>query len=87
MCFPRFDSPSIFASLLDKEKGGSFQIVPQLKDADFKQMYLPETNVLLSRFLAYEGMVEITDFMPGTGNRKRVRTYSEGNGCARRGKL
>ncbi|MGB3587828.1 MAG: glycoside hydrolase family 15 protein [Tunicatimonas sp.] len=64
MCFPRFDSPSIFASLLDKEKGGSFQIIPQLKDADYKQMYLPETNVLLSRFLAYEGMVEITDFMP-----------------------
>ncbi|MEQ9440337.1 MAG: glycoside hydrolase family 15 protein [Cyclobacteriaceae bacterium] len=64
MCFPRFDSPSIFASLLDKEKGGSFQISPQLKEVDYKQMYLPDTNVLLSRFLAYEGMVEITDFMP-----------------------
>nr|WKN37345.1 glycoside hydrolase family 15 protein [Tunicatimonas sp. TK19036] len=64
MCFPRFDSPSIFASLLDKEKGGSFQISPQLNEVDYKQMYLPDTNVLLSRFLAYEGMVEITDFMP-----------------------
>lgn len=64
LCFPRFDSPSIFASILDKEKGGSFEICPQLKEVDHKQMYLPDTNVLLSRFLAYEGMVEITDFMP-----------------------
>ncbi|UII24489.1 glycoside hydrolase family 15 protein [Fulvivirga maritima] len=64
MCFPRFDSPSIFASILDKQKGGSFQIIPDLKDVDYKQQYLPETNVLVTRFLAYEGMVEITDFMP-----------------------
>ena len=64
MCFPRFDSPSIFASLLDKNKGGSFQITPELDDVDHKQMYLPDTNILLSRFLAYDGMVEITDFMP-----------------------
>jgi len=64
LCFPRFDSPSIFASLLDKNKGGSFQITPDLDDVDHKQMYLPDTNILLSRFLAYDGMVEITDFMP-----------------------
>ncbi|MBL3658071.1 glycoside hydrolase family 15 protein [Fulvivirga sediminis] len=64
MCFPRFDSPSIFASILDKKKGGSFQIIPDLKEVDYKQQYLPETNVLVTRFLAYEGMVEITDFMP-----------------------
>ncbi len=64
MCFPRFDSPSIFAALLDHQKGGSFRINPQLHDADYKQQYLPDTNVLLTRFLAYEGMVEITDFMP-----------------------
>ncbi len=64
LCFPRFDSPSIFASLLDKNKGGSFQITPDLNDVDHKQMYLPDTNILLSRFLAYDGMVEITDFMP-----------------------
>ena len=64
MCFPRFDSPSVFASLLDREKGGSFSIQPQLEDKDYNQQYLPDTNVLLTRFLAYEGMVEITDFMP-----------------------
>ncbi|MDF9798426.1 GH15 family glucan-1,4-alpha-glucosidase [Catalinimonas alkaloidigena] len=64
MCFPRFDSPSIFASILDSEKGGHFSIQAQMEDEDFKQQYLPDTNVLLTRFLAYEGMVEITDFMP-----------------------
>jgi GH15 family glucan-1,4-alpha-glucosidase len=64
MCFPRFDSPSIFASILDSEKGGKFSIQAQMEDEDYKQQYLPDTNVLLTRFLAYEGMVEITDFMP-----------------------
>ncbi|WKN29891.1 glycoside hydrolase family 15 protein [Porifericola rhodea] len=64
MCFPRFDSPSIFASLLDAKKGGKFTIEPLLNDEDYKQQYLPDTNILLTRFLAYEGMVEILDFMP-----------------------
>ncbi len=64
MCFPQFDSPSIFASLLDSEKGGKFEIKPQLEEVDYKQLYLPDTNVLLTRFLSYQGMVEITDFMP-----------------------
>ncbi len=64
MCFPRFDSPTLFASLLDPQKGGTFSIQPQLKEVDHKQQYLPDTNVLMTRFLAYEGMVEITDFMP-----------------------
>ena len=64
MCFPRFDSPSIFAALLDHNKGGHFCITPQLHDVDYKQQYLPDTNILLTRFLAVEGMVEITDFMP-----------------------
>ncbi len=66
MCAPRFDSPTIFAALLDKKKGGFFNITPQLENVDFKQLYLPETNVLLSRFLAYDGLVEVTDFMPVT---------------------
>lgn len=64
MCFPDFDSPSIFAALLDEEKGGSFSIAPLFKDAKSKQMYLPDTNVLVTRFLAEEGVAEITDFMP-----------------------
>ncbi|MEO0332029.1 MAG: trehalase-like domain-containing protein, partial [Bacteroidota bacterium] len=48
LCFPRFDSPSIFASILDKEKGGNFQITPDLEEVGYKQMYLPDTNILLS---------------------------------------
>jgi GH15 family glucan-1,4-alpha-glucosidase len=64
MCFPNFDSPSIFAALLDKEKGGRFQIHPVFAEMKTKQLYLPDTNVLLTRFLSAEGVGEITDFMP-----------------------
>lgn len=64
MCFPDFDSPSIFAALLDKEKGGNFGIHPLQTDVHYKQLYLPETTVLLTRFLSSEGVAEITDFMP-----------------------
>lgn len=64
MCFPNFDSPSIFAALLDHEKGGKFQIQPAFADMKSKQLYLPDTNVLLTRFLSAEGVGEITDFMP-----------------------
>jgi GH15 family glucan-1,4-alpha-glucosidase len=64
MCFPNFDSPSIFAALLDEEKGGSFQIIPAFTDMKTKQLYLPDTNVLLTRFLSEQGVSEITDFMP-----------------------
>lgn len=64
MCFPAFDSPSIFAALLDKEKGGRFHIHPVFTEMKTKQLYLPDTNVLLTRFLSSEGVGEITDFMP-----------------------
>jgi GH15 family glucan-1,4-alpha-glucosidase len=64
LCFPDFDSPSIFAALLDHEKGGHFRIGPRINNAKHKQLYLPDTNVLLTRFLGREGIAEITDFMP-----------------------
>jgi GH15 family glucan-1,4-alpha-glucosidase len=64
MCFPDFDSPSVFAALLDHEKGGRFHIQPSLSEMKCKQLYLPDTNVLLTRFLSAEGVGEITDFMP-----------------------
>jgi GH15 family glucan-1,4-alpha-glucosidase len=63
-CFPEFDSPSIFAALLDPGEGGHFCIRPQLKGENNKQFYLPNTNVLLTRFLSEEGIAEMTDFMP-----------------------
>lgn len=64
LCFPNFDSPSIFAALLDKDKGGYFKITPKKDHVKNKQLYLPDTNVLLTRFLATDGVGEITDFMP-----------------------
>ena len=64
MCFPNFDSPSIFAAMLDKDKGGYFQITPVFGEMKNKQLYLPDTNVLLTRFLSAEGVGELTDFMP-----------------------
>jgi GH15 family glucan-1,4-alpha-glucosidase len=64
LCFPHFDSPSVFAALLDPQRGGRFQIEPELNEARTKQLYLPGTNVLLTRFLSDAGVAEITDFMP-----------------------
>src|SRR5437867_408653 len=64
LCFPRFDSPSVFASLLDQERGGHFRLAPELEDARLKQLYLPDSNILLTRFLSPDGVAEISDFMP-----------------------
>ncbi len=64
MSFPHFDSPTIFAALLDHRKGGKFQICPTLNGATRKQLYLPDSNILLTRFLSNEGVAEISDFMP-----------------------
>ena len=63
MCFPRFDSPTIFAALLDHRKGGRFLLAPTLKDPAHKQLYMPDSNVLLRRFLAEGGIAEVSDFM------------------------
>ena len=50
MCFPKFDSPSIFLKILDHEKGGYFSLAPMLDNAHQKQLYIPDTNILLSAF-------------------------------------
>ena len=63
-CFPHFDSPSVFAAILDDEKGGRFQICPTRDDPLCKQFYWPDTNVLVTRFLTRDGVGEITDYMP-----------------------
>ena len=64
LCYPEFDSPTVFAALLDDQHGGRFQIQPQLSNPRVRQLYLPETNILLTRFLSDEGVAELTDFMP-----------------------
>ena len=63
LCLPRFDAPSVFASILDDEKGGHFMLRP-LNYVRSQQLYLPDTNVLLTRFLSSEGVAEVLDFMP-----------------------
>ena len=70
LCFPRFDSPSVFASILDAKKGGHFKIAPVGAEAVHKQLYWPGTNVLVTRFLSDDGVGEITDYMP-VGERAR----------------
>ncbi|HSL01531.1 MAG TPA: trehalase-like domain-containing protein, partial [Rubrobacteraceae bacterium] len=63
LCLPRFDAPSVFASILDDAKGGHFRLRP-INPVRSQQLYLPDTNVLLTRFLSPEGVAETTDFMP-----------------------
>jgi GH15 family glucan-1,4-alpha-glucosidase len=64
-CVPAFDAPSIFGSLLDAEKGGFFSIAPKdTPEMRRNQYYLPETNILITRFFTHEGVGEVTDFMP-----------------------
>ncbi len=64
LCWPCFDSPAIFAALLDPDKGGAYVLAPQLDDARVIQMYLPDTNVLLTRWIAREASAEVIDMMP-----------------------
>ncbi|WP_445179059.1 glycoside hydrolase family 15 protein [Pseudomonas sp. McL0111] len=63
-CWPEFDSPTIFCSLLDSPEAGIFQLAPDLPDARREQIYLPDTNVLQTRWLSEFAVVEITDLLP-----------------------
>jgi GH15 family glucan-1,4-alpha-glucosidase len=64
LCAPHFDSPSVFGRILDDKKGGYFQIAPAKDGVMGKQFYLPETNVLLTRFMEDDGVLEVLDYMP-----------------------
>ena len=62
-CFPRFDSPSAFAAILDENKGGSFSVTPSgVKEV--KRAYIEDTNVLITTFTCEDGVAELTDCMP-----------------------
>jgi GH15 family glucan-1,4-alpha-glucosidase len=63
-CYPHFDSPSMFGSILDDKKGGYFRIASTDADVAHKQLYWPDTNVLVTRFLSADGVGETVDFMP-----------------------
>ena len=72
-CCPRFDSPSVFGSLLDADKGGYFRVAPDRDDYVTRQLYFPDTAILITRFMTPDGVGEVTDFMPVTGNRATSR--------------
>jgi GH15 family glucan-1,4-alpha-glucosidase len=63
MCFPSFDSPTVFAALLDPERGGRFLLAPESTSGRQRQLYLPDSNILLTRFLFEDGVGEVSDFM------------------------
>ena len=83
LCLPEFDSPTVFASLLDPA-GGIFRIIPRHEALRTSQMYLPDTNVLLTRFMSDSGIAELTDLMPVHGSdgpqrlQRRVRVIRGG---------
>ena len=74
-CCPRFDSPSVFGAILDADRGGRFRITPDCDGCRSKQLYLPDTNVLITRFLTPDGVGEVQDFMspPRAGEPHRHR--------------
>ncbi|WP_426567554.1 glycoside hydrolase family 15 protein [Streptomyces canus] len=67
LCLPRFDSPSVFGALLDKDKGGHCTVRPRGATYATKQLYLPDTAILVTRFMTEAGAGEVLDFMPVTG--------------------
>jgi GH15 family glucan-1,4-alpha-glucosidase len=73
LCLPRFDSPSVFASLLDADKGGYCRIAPERHDYTSKQLYLPDTAILVTRFMTPDGVGEVHDFMPVAGRQATDR--------------
>jgi GH15 family glucan-1,4-alpha-glucosidase len=72
-CVPRFDSPSVFASLLDADKGGFCKIAPDRDDYVSKQLYLPDSAILVTRFMTPDGVGEVHDFMPITDGKATDR--------------
>ena len=77
-CVPRFDSPSVFGALLDDASGGHFRIRPGRTNYRSKQVYYPDTAVLVTRFFTDAGLGQVVDFMPPAGdvatdNRRIVR--------------
>lgn len=73
-CCPSFDSPSVFAALLDAERGGSFQLAAAVP-AHTKQFYFPDTNVLITRFFTEDGIGEVQDFIPIDGESSARRPH------------
>ncbi|MCP3054266.1 trehalase-like domain-containing protein, partial [Aurantimonas marianensis] len=74
-CHPSIDSPTLFAGLLDPKNGGFFRLAASggKEERKHRQMYLPDTNILITRFLDNDGIGEVCDFMPVDGSGRIVR--------------
>ncbi|RZI58570.1 MAG: glycoside hydrolase family 15 protein, partial [Zymomonas sp.] len=72
-CYSDFGSPSLFTGLLDAEKGGYFRLEAVDGEMKNRQIYLPDTNILMTRFLGHAGIGEVSDFMPVDGSGRIVR--------------
>ncbi len=85
LCFPYFDSPTVFAALLDRARGGRFALTPLLDGGKTRQLYLSNSNILLTRFLAAEAVGEVIDFMvPESPNSCIVRIVQGRRGAVAR---
>ncbi|OCH92848.1 glycoside hydrolase family 15 protein [Obba rivulosa] len=71
-CVPDFDSPSIFARILDKDKGGHFSVTPSVQYTT-KQSYLPSSNILHTKYLNEKGVATVTDFLPRNPTSSQAR--------------
>src|SRR2546430_6665765 len=70
LCWPRFDSPSIFAALLDREKGGFWSIAPSGRYHSSRR-YIENTNVLETHFETADGSATLIDLMPVTSEEEK----------------
>ena len=75
-CSPRFDSPSIFGALLDDRRGGHFRVRPAAEKYTSRQLYFPDTAILITRFMTEAGVGEVVDFMPVTTTSQPTATHS-----------
>lgn len=71
LCWPRFDSPSVFAALLDRERGGRWSIAP-VGECSIARHYLPNTNIVQTEFVTPSGTAVLTDLMPVRENTSLV---------------
>ena len=83
LCFPGFDSPSIFASMLDREKGGAFGF-EVAGDYRITQSYVPHTNILSTQFSSDEGKFVVLDYMNMITPKTAARVPHAGCCAARR---
>ncbi|TMI51429.1 hypothetical protein E6H13_08750, partial [Candidatus Bathyarchaeota archaeon] len=75
-CMPRFDSPSVFAAILDRRIGGSWSLAP-VKEGQASQSYVKNTNILATEFDVNGSRVVATDFMPCSNSREAWATPPE----------